>query len=99
MIRIDLKVTAVDTLDIESLLLAKNQLKIIDDGYQELKVETPEWILDRLSEISTEVSLRVRAERMKRLRTAKARRSALRTADEKRTALDAEIKELEAELA
>jgi len=97
-LRIDLKVTELDNLEVEALLLAKSQLKAIDDGFQELKVETPEWVIDRLSEVSTEINGRVRATLQKRLRAAISRRSALRTADEKRKDLDAEIAELEAKI-
>jgi len=80
---------------VEELLLAKNQLKVIDDGYQDLKLPTPEWVTDRLSDTDREITIRVQAELKRRLRTAKARRSALRTADEKRKDLEAEIADLE----
>lgn len=83
---------------VEELLLAKAQLRTIDDGYQELKLETPEWVTDKLTEVDHEVTMRVRGELMRRLRAAKARRSALRTADEKRVDLDAEIRELEGKI-
>jgi len=97
-LRIDLKITPVEDLDIETLLLSKAQLKTIDDGYQELKIETPEWVLDRISEVSMEINQRVRGELQKRLRNAKSRRSALRSADEKRKDLDVEITELEGKI-
>lgn len=81
---------------VEELLLARNQLKIIDDGYQELKLPTPEWVIDKLGSVSAEITSRVKSELMRRLRAAKARRSSLRTAEEKRNSLDTEITELEA---
>jgi hypothetical protein len=87
-----------DINSVEELLLAQNQLKIIDQGYQELKLNTPEWVLDKLSETGREIDMRVRGELARRLKNAKARRSALRTADEKRKDLDAEILELENKL-
>ena len=83
---------------VEELILAQNQLKIIDAGFQELKLEPPDWVLEKLSETGHEINMRVKGELMKRLKSAKARRSALRTADEKRKDLDAEIAELESKL-
>ena len=83
---------------VEELLLARNQLKVVDDGYQELSLVTPEWVTDKMSEISIEITSRVRNELQRRLRAAKARRSALRTADEKRKDLNVEIQELEGKL-
>lgn len=84
---------------VEELILAQNQLKVIDQGYQDLKLDTPEWVMDKMTEVGHEINSRVRNELARRLRTAKARRSALRTADEKRASLDAEISELEQKLA
>ena len=97
-LRIDLKVTELENLAVEELLLGKNQLKVIDDGFQELKVDTPEWVIDRMAAMTSEINGRVKATLQKRLRAAKSRRAALRTADEKRNALDAEILELSAKI-
>lgn len=83
---------------VEELILAQNQLKIIDAGYQELGVDTPEWVLDKLSAVSHEITMRVRNELARQLRAAKARRDSLRTRDEKRQDLDARIAELENKL-
>lgn len=80
---------------VEELILAKAQLVTVDQGYQEMHLETPEWIIDKLNEVDSEIKSRVKSELIKRLRTAKARRAALKTADEKRRDLDAEIAELE----
>ena len=82
----------------EELMIAQNQLKVIDQGYQDLKLDTPDWVMDKLTEFGHEINSRVRSELQRRLRTAKARRSALRTADEKRKDLEAEIAELEQKL-
>ena len=80
---------------VEELILAKAQLKTIDEGYQELQLPTPDWVTDKLMETSQEISMRVKAELQRKLREMKARRSALRTADEKRKDLDTGIEELE----
>jgi hypothetical protein len=83
---------------VEELILGQNQLRVIDQGYQDLKLSTPEWVIDKLTQTTKEIDNRVQGELQRRLRAAKARRSALRTADEKRKDADAEIAELEARL-
>lgn len=91
--------TDIEPLEIEELILAKAQLKTIDDEYQSMKLDPPEWVLERLHDVSHEISQRVQSQLKARLRNAKARREALRTNVEKRKDLDAEIKELEGQLA
>jgi hypothetical protein len=83
---------------VEELILAKSQLQTIDAGYQELGIETPEWVSNLLLSADHEITMRAKGELMKRLRAAKARKSALLSRDEKRAALDAEIAELESKL-
>lgn len=83
---------------VEELILAQNQLRVIDQGYQDLKLDTPEWILDKMSETGREIDNRVRGELMRRLKAAEARRSALRTQTEKRKDADAEIADLKKRL-
>jgi len=91
--------TAVEEMGaIEDLILARNQLKIIDEGYQELGFQPPEWIAEKQLQVSQEINLRTKAELLRRLKTARARRSALATMDEKRKNLDTEIAELEKKL-
>jgi len=93
-----IKESNAESLNVEELILAKSQLKTIDDAFQEMKLDTPEWVVDKLSEVGLEINVRVRSELQRRLKTAKARRSALRTADERRKELDAEIAELESKV-
>jgi hypothetical protein len=87
-----------DVTTVEELILAQSQLKMIDEGYQELKLDTPDWVLDKMSETGREIDNRVRGELMRRLRNAEARRSALRTQTEKRKDADAEIADLKKRL-
>lgn len=87
-----------DMADIEMMMLARNQLKIIDDGYQELHIETPEWVSEKQIEVSREIAFRVKSELQRQLKTKRARRAALATADEKRQSLDTDITELEKQL-
>ncbi len=83
---------------VEALMLARYQLQVIDKGYQELGLETPEWVSDKMLDVEREITFRVKSELQRRLKTSKARRSALATADEKRSSLDTEIAELEKRL-
>ena len=83
---------------IEDLILCKAGLQDLDKGYQEVGVETPDWIIDGINTVSKEITDRNRAELGKRLKTAKARREALSSIDEKRKKLDDEIAALEGKL-
>ena len=91
--------TNIEALQVEELILAKSQLATIDAGYQELNLETPEWVSSRLLEVDHEINMRVKGELMRRLRAAKARRSSLLSRDDKKAAVEAEIAALEAKLA
>lgn len=88
----------VDGVSIEDLVLAKADLKTLDAGYQELGIDTPEWITDKLAVVSSEIINRNRAELMRRLKAAKARRVGLASVEEKRKGLDDEIEALEKQL-
>lgn|SRR5574343_412782 len=87
-----------DNLTVEDLILAKSDLSIIDSGFQTMNMESPEWVTNKLSDVSGEITNRVRADLQKQLRAAKARREALATPDEKRKALEARIEALEKQL-
>lgn len=80
---------------VEELILLKEQLRVIDAGYQDMRLQTPEWVIDKMTKADREMKMRVQGELQRRLKAAKARRAALRTADEKRRDLDTEIKDLE----
>ena len=73
-----------ENFSIEELILAQAELRTIDNGFQELKLETPEWVVDKLTEAGNEINLRIRGELARRLKAAKARRSALRSRSELR---------------
>jgi len=92
----DIRVADADGLEIEELFVAREQLRIVDEGYQGLKIQTPEWVTDRMSVITREITSRVTAELTKRLRAAKARAEGYKTPAEKRKDAVAEIAELEA---
>lgn len=95
---INLKAIQIDTTEIEDLMVIKNQLAVIDNEYQNLTLDTPEWVTDKLGEVSREINSRVTAELTLKLKQAKSRRAAFKTNVEKRDDLDAEIKALESKL-
>jgi len=79
----------------EDLILAKINLKAIDAECQAISIQTPDWVIDKLSLVSAEITKRNRVELQRRLKTAKARREAIATPDEKRRSLESEIEQLE----
>jgi hypothetical protein len=83
---------------VEMLLLAKNQLKVIDEGYQELGLQTPEWVSQKQLDVAQEITSRVRAELTRQLKTYKARRAAEAPKEERLAFLDTKITELEKKL-
>jgi len=93
-----LKNLLTDGIDLEDLILARADLKALDEGYKETGLDTPEWVMDKLGLVSTEIVNRNRAELARALKNAKARRAALATMDEKRKALDDLITSLDQKL-
>ena len=83
---------------VEELMVIRAQLKIIDADFQELKLDTPDWVTDMMGEVNHEIDSRLKGELQRRLKAARARRNALKTADEKRKDLDDEIASLETKL-
>ena len=84
--------------DINDLYLARGVLRMIDQGYQEEQIESPEYIVDKLNLISTEIRSRNKAELQKRLKLAKNRMETLQTRDERKSKLETEIAKLEEKL-
>lgn len=97
-ILITIKNLDTDESSVEDMMLAKSQLATVDAGYQELGLPTPEWVIDKLSAVTSGITAKVRAELTRRLRAAKARREGLRTSEEKRKGLESEIEMLEDKL-
>ncbi len=87
-----------DVDSVEDLFLIKRDLKTMDEGFQELGLETPEWISEKLLNITAEITSRVRAELQRQLRTDKARYAAMAPKEEVRSLLKAKITDLEKKL-
>jgi hypothetical protein len=87
-----------DGADVEDLYLARGVLRMVDSGYQEDGIDTPEFIVDKLNSINRELTLRNRADIERKLKLAKARRDGLKTRDERLADINAEIAKLEQKL-
>ena len=98
-ILINLKAIEITTTDVEDLMIVKRQLMVIDEEYKCLIVDTPDWVTDKLDEVTKEITGRMQAELKRKLKAATVRRAALKTADEKRKDLDTEIEALTNKLA
>lgn len=93
-----LKDLAVDVVSLPDLILAQEQLRILDAGFQGLGIEAPEWVTDKAFLISKEIVARNEAELRRQLRKFEQRRAGLATPEEQRSQLDQKIATLKAQL-
>lgn len=91
-----LRAFAVHDNDVDTLISVDSQLTILAGNYDARKLEIPDWIGEKLTEIDVEIKALVRAERLAKVKKMKSQRAALMTNEEKRMKLDAEIAEEEA---
>uniref|UniRef100_A0A6M3Y5V9 Uncharacterized protein n=2 Tax=viral metagenome TaxID=1070528 RepID=A0A6M3Y5V9_9ZZZZ len=82
----------------EDLILAKAGLGTIANSCQEEGMDTPEWVVDKLTLVSAEITNRNRADLQKRLRMLRAQEMADATPSERRRKRAQEIAELEKKL-
>lgn len=82
--------------DVDTLIAVDSQLKALAGNYAERKLEIPDWIGEKLTEIDVEIKALVRAERLAKVKKMKSQRAALMTNEERRSKLDAAIAEEEA---
>ena len=94
----ELMAVGIDNVPVEDLMLVLSDLKSIDKEFQEINVQTPEAVIDKIVEMKNEIKSRNRAELLRRLKEAKARESALETQSEKRKKAKEEITRIEAAL-
>lgn len=87
---------AVHDNDVDTLIAVDSQLKSLAGNYADRKLEIPDWVGEKLTEIDVEIKALVRAERLAKVKKMKSQRAALMTNEEKRMKLDAEIAEEEA---
>ena len=82
--------------DIDTLMEVDSQLKVLAGNYADRKLNIPEWIGEKLTEIDVEIKALVRAERLASIKKKKSQLAALMTNEDKRSKLTAEIAEEEA---
>lgn len=64
--------------------------------YQELEIDVPEWLSDKISAITKEVEARNHDSILAKIRSAESRLEAMKPAEQKRVELSKEIKRLKA---
>ena len=87
-----------DTDDLEVLVGVRAELKLLATSFDELNMETPEWVLNAIVNVEDKVKSLMKAERLAALRKLELKRAALATPDEKRKALDDEIATLKGQM-
>lgn len=93
MIRITLDLDT-DGASLEDLYLSKGILAMIDQGFQADQIETPEWIVDKMTAINSEITSRCREELERRLKLAEARAAGYASREEKKEKALSEMAEL-----
>lgn len=94
----DLKRLDVDRLQLDEALTLAAFAKGLHQEYDARSIPAPEWLDDRIRQLSREIETRRRDALEMRLKEIRAQKTNLMTADEKRTALAAEEAELTAKL-
>lgn len=94
----ELKSFKVRNNDLDVLVHAHSELTALAKSFDDLKIETPDWLLTKQVEVDDEVKSLMKAERQAALKKLELRRAALATPDEKRQALDAEIAALKSQM-
>lgn len=91
----ELKRTDVDVASLEDLVGVRSELKILATNYDDLGIDCPEWVSERLDMIEKEISFRTRAEKQAELKKLKAQAAALMSRDERKALLNDKIEKLE----
>jgi hypothetical protein len=86
-----IKIPNLESLDLDELIDLRTRLRSIDQGYSEEKADTPEYIVDALSQTNSRIKNQTKAEIERKRKIAVAKRANLATRDERKSQLDAEI--------
>ena len=89
---------SVDESNLDGLKLAYVQLDVIIKGFRDNIFDVPDYLLEKFNEIKMELDIRIKSDKLRKLKILKAQRETLKTRDELRTQKDAEITALEKEL-
>jgi hypothetical protein len=87
----ELRNFGVNNVSVEDLALVLTDLIAVDSTLDNMQVETPEWVHDKIIEIKKEIDIRNDAELRRKLKEAEARADALKTPAEKRAEAKKEI--------
>ena len=93
-----LKTLTVAKYNLEELISLRAEARAMVQEYEAQTLQVPEWLKNAATTLDSEIKLRARDEKLRRLNEVKARRAALATPEEKRAGLDSEIAALEESL-
>ena len=96
--RILITIEEIENATVPELLLSKQDLVMIDQGYQDLGIDTPTEILDKIGDITGEINKKVKDELRRKLKDAEVRYAAIAPLSEKRKALSNTIADLKKKL-
>lgn len=85
-------------LDLESLIIISVQLDAIIEGFKKKNLEVPEYLCEKTTLLNNEIEIRIKAEKLRKLKILKIKREGLSTREELRAKVAAEIQALEKEL-
>jgi len=83
---------------LDGLALLYVQLNGIIEGFKNNNFTLPEYLIEKFNEVKLELDIRIRSDKLRRLKILKAQRESLKTKDELRSQKDGEIAALEKEL-
>ena len=83
---------------LDSLALLYVQLEGIINGFEKNNFIIPDYLIEKFNEFKLELDIRMRSDKLRRLKILKAQRENLKTKDELRSQKDSEIAALEKEL-
>ncbi len=99
MILLKSEVLAISVDDLHDLVLAVIQMRNLHEGYNELDIDEPQWLVEKLRDAESELKHRRLDAKERKLIELRMKREGLKSRDEKRGDTEEEIRKLEEELA
>lgn len=99
MILLKSEVLAISVDDFHDLVMAVIQLRVVSDGYSDLGIDEPQWLVEKIRDAESELKHRRRDAKERQLIELRMKREGLKSRDEKRGDTEEEIRKLEQELA
>jgi len=94
----DLKAIAIDEVEIEELILARQALGAIESGLVAEKLTVPVWVTDKLILVNDMIDKKSKGELLRQLREAELREAEFKSRAEKRDEAAQKVAELKAKL-